>query len=447
MDTDNLPLWQRFRRNLSLSLGGAVVALGIKACQTLLLTRALSIDDYGRILIVINLFSFLNSFFGLRVSDLMFRFFTPFRDEQNKRAIQGLLLVSLAISLTTGVVIVCGVVLLAPWLAEQLCHNREFAPLFIIYGWTSFFLSLADVYAPILRIYDRFRTLIVPQVLGSLTTFAILAVYIASSDRHNLKIIMGAFAIGIVVQSGPPLVRSIELVKPFLSGLKLNAALHALTRYRSELKRCLFNSNMSGYLKIALSPGDVFILGIFSSPAHVALYGLAKQLIAPPALLVTNVQTALTPEVALLVAQRRILALKRLVRRYFRFVLVIGGLLTFVSMLAGRFLILRLAKMEYVAALPIFYVLLVTAWVLLFAAVFRPLALSFDLLKWDNLAHMATAIVLLCLIVTGRLDSWTMALVQLASALVLRLIFSLPVWRRLIMSASIYPEGVEISTR
>jgi O-antigen/teichoic acid export membrane protein len=428
---EHTSLWRRFRRNLSLSLAAAVMALGIKACQTLLLTRTLRLEDYGRVLIVINLLTLLNSFIGLRVSDLMFRFFPTLRDSRNKDAMQALLLLSMAISAGTGLIIVSGIWLLAPWLAEKLCQNRALAPLFMIYGCTALFLSFAEVYAPILRIHDRFKTLVVPQVIGSLTTLVLLIAYIARTGRHSLTVIVAAFTVGVIVQSVPPLACSLHLVRPYLRDIRVRKAFGALAAYRSELLRCLFNSNISGYIKIAVSPGDIFLLGAFGSPAQVALYGVAKQLIAPPALLLTNVHTALTPEVALLVAQRNIPQLKRLIVRYFRFVALMGAALTIGSFLIGRVVVVWISKPEYAASLPVFYVLLFATWALLFTAIARPLALSFDLLKWDNITQLATTALLFAVIAAGRLDAWTMALVQLISAVVLRAIFSAPVWMKL----------------
>src|SRR5437660_714804 len=136
LDADEYSIWRRFRRNFSVSLSGTVVSLAIKAGQTLLLVRTLPMSDYGRVLIVLNLFGFLSSFVGVRVSDVMFRFFERLRHDQDDRALQGLLLFCLAISITTSSLIVFGVFLFSPWLSESLYHNRELAPLFNIYGGT-----------------------------------------------------------------------------------------------------------------------------------------------------------------------------------------------------------------------------------------------------------------------------------------------------------------------
>ena len=424
-------VWRRFKDNLSVGLMGALLLVVIKAGQTLLLAGALRVDDYGRLLVILNFFAFLSPFIGLRVSDVMFRFFQPLKEEQEDRALQGLLLLCLGLSLATGLLIFCGAWLFSPWLSARLYENPELAPLLGIYGCTVLFSSLGDVSGPILRMYDRFSALVVPQVLGSLTTVIILVAHITTAARYSLAAVVTAFAVGALVQTVPPLVQALRLVRPYLADVNLTLAARALAKYRPELTRCLLNSNLSGYLRIATSPGDLFLLGIFSSPAQVALYGLAKQLIAPLALLLSNVQTALTPEVTSIVAVRKLEQLKRLVGSYVVSAFVAGGILSAGTLLAGRFLVLRFSRPEYVEALPVFYILLIAAWAILIFAVLRPIALSLDLLKWDNWAQLAVIVVLFFFILAGRLDALTMACVQLAGVLLLRLSFNVPVWTQL----------------
>ena len=424
-------VWRRFSSNLSVTLAGALLSLFIKLGQTLLLMRALRIDDYGRVLVVINLFAFLNSFIGLGVGDVMFRFFQPLKERREGRALQGLLLLCLGISLAAGLLVFCGVLFLSPWLSERLYESPGLAPLFGLYGCTVLFSSVGDVSGPILRMHGRFTTLVVPQVLGGLATLMVIAAHTATATQYSLTAVVAAFALGAFVQAVPPLVQALRLVRPYLADVNLTLAARALAQYRSELTRCLFNSNLSGYLQVVMTPGDVFLMGIFCSPAQVALYGLAKQLIAPIALLLTNVQFALTPEVTLIMAGRKLRQLKRLIIGYFASALVAGGVLMACTILAGRFVVLRFSRPEYAEALPVFYILATAAWALLIYAVLRPLALSLDLLKWDNLAQLTTVLALAALVLSGRLDPMNLALVQLASALLLRLLFNVPVWIRL----------------
>ncbi|MCM3871038.1 MAG: oligosaccharide flippase family protein [Pyrinomonadaceae bacterium] len=433
---DDKSIWQRFRRNVSITLLGSGVSVAIKLGQTALLTRLLKIDDYGRVLIVLNLFVFLDSFFGLRVADVMFRFFQKLKDQEDARSLNGLLILCLGISLASGVLIYGGVLILSPWLADRVYPGLGLSPLLNIYGCTVLVSAFSGVYEPILRIYDRFTAIVVPQVLGSLVTLLLLCASFATNlaspaGGYNLKAIVAAFAIGGLVQSVPPLVQALRVVSPYLSVAKVREAAHSLAAHRRELTSCLFNSNLSGYLKFAINPGDLFILGLFSSPSQVALYGLAKQLTAPMALLQTNLQTAVIPEITSLVARGRFAQLRRLINRYLLSAAALGSLLLVSALLLGRLLFLRLFQQVYLPALPVYYVLVVVASLLLIFLVFRPLAVSLDLLRWHNMALLVSAALVICLIIAGDLNAMTMAYIQLAEALILRSLFSVLVWVRL----------------
>jgi O-antigen/teichoic acid export membrane protein len=416
---------------------GSGVSLAIKLAQTVLLTRMLQIEDYGRVLIVLNLFVFFESFFGLRASDVMFRFFEQFKEQGDARSLKGLLILCLGISLASGLLVCVGVLTLSPWLADRIYHGPGLSALFNIYSCTVLVSAFSGVYEPILRIYDRFTALVVPQVAGTLITFALLCAYFVTNvaggaDGYNLKAIVGAFAIGGLVQSIPPLVQVIRLVRPYLSGgVGLREAAHALAAHRRELVGCLLNSNLSGYLRFAISPGDLFFLGIFSSPTQVAWYGLAKQLTAPLSLLQTNLQTAITPEITSLTARGKLEQLKRLIARYVVSAFVFGSMLLLAAFLLGQLLFLRFFQPEYLPALSVYNVLIVVVWLLLSFLVFRPLAVSLDLLRWHNLALLVSAAVVFCLIIAGNLTAMNMAYVQLAEALILRGLFNVVVWMRL----------------
>ena len=430
-DDADRSIWQRLRRNVSVTLLGSGLSIAIKLAQTVLLTRFLKIEDYGRVLIVLNLFMFLDSFFGLRVSDVMFRFFQPLKEQGDALGLKRLLQFCLGICLVSGLLIYLGVLGVSPWLAQHLYENPGLSPLFNIYGCTIVVSAFSGIYQPILRIYDRFSAIVVPQVLGGLITFAFLIIYFAKNgEGYDLRVILAAFAVGILVQVIPPFVQALRLVRPFLS-LQARGDKLTLASFPSGLFRCLFNSNVSGYLKFAIDPGDVFLLGLFSTPTQVALYGLAKQLTSPLALIQTTIQTAITPEITTLIAKLKLQELQRLVKRCVQLAIIFGGLLLLVALVLGRLLILHFFAGQYATALPIFYCLMIAAWLLLVLLVFRPLAISLDLLRWHNLALLASAVVVVVLIVAGKLSALTMASVQLAEAAIFRPGFSLMVWKKL----------------
>jgi O-antigen/teichoic acid export membrane protein len=423
-------VWPRFRRNVSISVFGSGLSLAIKLLQTALLTKMLRIEDYGRVLIVINLFVFLDTFLGFRVSDAMFRFYQPLNEQGDSRALKRLLLACLGISLGSGLLI-CGLVwILSPWLADRFYPGLSLGPLFNIYAFTILVSTFSGFYEPILRMHDHFKSIVVPQVLGSLCTLLILGVYFIARNGYDLRLVIVAFAIGVLVRSIPPLAHALQIAKPLLAKRNTQPASRSSERLRSDFIRCLFNSNLSGYLRIGINPGDLFLLGLFSSPAQVALYGLAKQLTAPLSLLTTNTQTAISPEITSLIAKRKFQQLRRFVVQYLGSAMILSLCLLLAAVLLGP-TVLRLFQPQYAAALPSFYILMTVVGITFVFVAFRPLAVSLDLLKWHNLGLLVSSGVVIVFLFVGELTAFRMACIQLIDILIVRSLFNLVVWKRL----------------
>jgi O-antigen/teichoic acid export membrane protein len=423
-------------------LFGSGASVVLKLAQTALLTKALGVEDFGRVLVVVNLPVFLEAFVGLRVSDALFRFFRQLEERGDAHALRGLLLLCLSLSIATGLLIAGAVFALSPWVAGRFYHSPGLAPLFRIYVCTVLFTSLREVYEPVLRIHDRFAAVVVPQALGGLATLAALAAYLSAAGAYDLRAVVAAFALGSLVQSVPPLVSALRLLRPRLSGLDLKAAARGLKRHRARLLGCLLHSNLSGYLKFANDPGDVFLLGLFAGPAQVALYGVARQLTAPLALLQSNAQTAVTPQLVSLAAAGRFAQARRVARRYVWAAAAWGAAAVACGLLFGRPVVAWLTRPEYLAALPVFYVLLLVASLMLAAAVFRPLALGLDMLRWYNLGLLLSTTVVLAFAFAGKLDAAGMAFAQLAGAVLQRVLCNVPVWLRLRAGAGEGARGV-----
>jgi O-antigen/teichoic acid export membrane protein len=337
----------------------------------------------------------------------------------------------LGLCLATGLIISGGALAASPWATAHLYHDPSLAPLFKIYGCTVIVSAFREFYEPVLRLNDRFASVVVPQVAGGLLTLALLAMYFANTQTYDLKVVAGAFAVGGFVQTVPALLLALRLVWVSLSGIKLKQAARGLSGHRPQLLKCLFHSNLSDYMRFALNPGDVFLLGLVSSPAQVALYSLARQLTAPLAHLQTNAQTAVAPEVIWLAAERKFAQLRRLVRRFSLSASVLGFAAVAGGLLLGRTFVSLLSRPDYLAALPVFYVILVVASLMPAVAVLRPVSVSLDLLGWFNVGLLTSAAAVLAFAASGRLDAMNMAYAQLAGALVLRFICNVPVWVRL----------------
>jgi O-antigen/teichoic acid export membrane protein len=411
---DELGIWRRMGRNFTISLGGSTALVAIGLVRTALLSKSITVDDYGRVLIVFNLFQLLTTFAGVRVGDVLYRFFRQF-EEENADALQALVWLCLGICLGVGLLVGGGVFVSSEWIARRFYGFPGLAPLFRVYASAVLVSVFGGFSRAVLQINNRYAGVVLPQVAAGSITILTLGAYLAAVDRYRLEWITAAFAAGVMIQSIPPLVKSIQLLRPYLSMRHSRPKLRSLHQHRHDLVGVLFNTNLTGYLKLAYSPGDLFLLGVFSTPSQVALYGLARQLGAPMSILMNNLQSAVTPEITTLGGRRQWSRMKRFTWRYVVIVSALGGGAVLGLMLFARPLVLALSRPEYLDALPVFRLLLLCGWINLILTVVYPAGLSLDALKWHNLALLLSWVPLVAVGVSMGFSAMLMAVIQLAS--------------------------------
>ncbi|MFN2383982.1 MAG: lipopolysaccharide biosynthesis protein [Gemmatimonadota bacterium] len=426
---EDAPLLKRYARNFSIGLGGSLASLVLGLGRTALLTKSLSIADYGKILIVMNLPAFIGTILNVRVQDLINKFYPEFEAAEDAAALRGLLLLSIGLNLAVSLVVSLGIFLLAPWIADRFYDDPGLAILFRIYAVIRVLSFLHGVYTPILRLKDRFAAVIIPQVIGNGLTLAALAAYFLTVDGYRLTHVVAILAAGLLASTLPPLVAMLRIVRPHLIAGRAERARAALGRHGRMIRETLFHTNLAGYLNIVFTPGDVFLLGLFGTPTQVAIYGLAQQLTAPLLVLQDNIAAALTPEVVSLWARRKLEQLNRLLRLYLIPMALGGALALLAGWLLARPVILWLAKPEYLAAIPVFHLQLVVLWISVVFLIFYPLGLSLNMLRWFNGAN-AIVLVLVAgyLVWQGELTALAMAWLLLLAAVIRRLLGNLPVY-------------------
>lgn len=414
-------LLRRYGKNFGIGVTGSVLSVLLGVGRTAILTKSMTLEDYGRMLIVINLPVFLSSFFGLRVHDLVNRFYPEFSESEDPEAVDSLILLAAVLSISLSVVLVVGMVLGAGWMADTLYDDPGLAGLIRVYAVAALVTSLGGVYAPLLRLWDRFGLIVGCQVAGNAVTLMVLWIYFRLAAGYDLTIVLLVWLGGMAIAAGPPIWVVARRRGRSLAGLSVATVRSSIERHRDGIRSTLIQTNLAGYLKVLFNPGDVFLLGVLGSSTAVAIYGLARQLTAPLLIILDNVQAAITPEVLVLHARARYAQLKRLVL-YYCVPAFFGGLaVVILGILLARPLILLISKPEYLEALPTFSVLLVVIWISGVMLIFYPLGLSFDLLKWFNLSNVIAVILFAAILVwVDPLTALGMAYLQLMATFVRR---------------------------
>jgi O-antigen/teichoic acid export membrane protein len=424
---------RRFFKNFTISSIGSVCGIVISLGRTVLLTKSLSLPDYGKILIIPNIFLFLSFLWGIRIPDIIFRFYPKFRQDEDE-ALQGLIILCFIIELVKGGLIGLGVLVLAPWIGQFFYSDPTISFPLQIFAFAVLFNSLLSggMVSAVLRIHDCFSHIVLSQVFGNLLVLSLLFFYFRMVGDYSLSHVVSILGIGIIVPSFFPALKAFRILRKNLCPLCLKQNWSGLKKHRRELYSVFSQTSLVSYLKVLFSPGDIFLLGIFSSSKEVALYGLARQLIGPLAMLQNNIQVAITPEIISSWAKKQYIQLYSFIRNFLKIavfpfifvVVVIGGD-------AMPAIIEWFSKPEYLEAIPVLNFLFLAAWLSFITIVFYPLGLASDMISRYNISQLCAVLIFIPFLGFAKIDAIRMAFVQIGSICFILAFFCLPVFLRI----------------
>lgn len=424
-------LFRRFSRNFTIGVNGAIASLTISLARTALMTKYLTLADFGNVAIVQNFFAFLQVFVGVGIGEVLMRHFHTLQHSKDQAGLRDLLWLSLGVSLALGVSISVASALLAGTIAADLYGNPDLEDAMMIYGFTAIATSVNNFTVAVLRLLDRFAVLHVWLVVGGIVGALGLFVYLVLIGGQDLTVVLAILAGGVFAGILPATADAFRHVHKYMFPHSPVPFGRALREKRTELGWLVFNTNLASYLKLPFPPGDIFVLGLLATPESVAVYALARQLVWPLNVLQNNLTSSLMPEAALLETRRNWLSLRRLHTRSLLVVEVLAGVALLSLLLFGREVILLVSTSEYLDAWPVSMVLALAGAAALLQAGTYPVGLVLDRLGLYNTALgvgvCAGAVVLLA----AGADALSMGAAQLVAATVVAIAFVIPVARRL----------------
>jgi O-antigen/teichoic acid export membrane protein len=421
---------QRILKNFSISFAGSMGLMIISLVRTAVLTKTLSIDDYGRVLIVLNLIGFLINFLSLRVEDLMFRFYAAFNEQKDLGGLRGLFVLGILLSVSMGVIVTFGLFFLSPWISRNIYNDPELTFAIRVYSFTALLFATEGFSTSILRLKDRFASVVFPRVTGALIAVIGYVIYFSFAQEYTISNLVLITSLEVAFQTLIPLVLAMRIIAPYLF-LKEYPILHSLRQHGRMIFAAAFNTNLYGYLyKLTGPPGDLFLIGVFASPYHVAIYNIAQQIIRAVIVLQTNIQTAVTPEIVSLWAKKQFHKLYQALLRFSGYSFSLGIIAVVFGFVLARPLVLIISSNEYLDAAYILYILILKVYITFSTLPFYSLTLSMDMLIRRNIALFAQ-LILTGLVIIVSLTAFNMALLQLVGVLLVFLICDLPVGLKL----------------
>jgi O-antigen/teichoic acid export membrane protein len=420
----------RLCRNFSIGFLGTTSLFLLTFLLIPVLTKNLSLEDYGRIIIVGNFFQFSSLFIRVRINDLIYRFLPEFENAQDPEKVSALLRLSLLICFSACGVVFMLVVFGGQWIAENVYRDQSLYPLLVIQMTSGALMPLEEFSKGLLRIRDRFSALIFPQVAGTAISVVLVAVLIFFFNLTSLPHVIGALVVGQIFGLLVPFVASLKLFWPEIRHPLRRGLWESLSGSGADIWSTVFQTNLVNYLKVGAQEGGIFLLSVLASPEQVAIYGMANKLARPMLILQDNLQQALNPEIVKLWGQHQYRGLSHLVKRIMKTTITVGGLVVIVGLLLAKPVVLVLTTEKYLAAIPVFYVALITAFITFVSMPFFYVSLCMGQLHRRNLAVSIRFIYMGIFCLTG-LTAFNLALAQLLGAVTTRLLNDFPVMRRL----------------
>jgi len=429
--TDAQQSKRRIRKNFLISAGASgvmgVVALG----QLAVLTKSVTLEDYGLIVIVLSLYTFLVQLLQVRVQDVIYAMQPRYEAAGDRGGVAGLVYVCVGLSLVVGTVIATGTYFSAPLLAEHVYDQPELTPIIRWYTPVALIMPLSAFAVATLRMADRFVQVVLSQLLAQVLVVVGLLAYFLTRPGYDLLTVVLIVGAGEGLKALLPTLLALRQTASALWQSSWSQIRATLGRDRRQLVRMLFHTNLTGYLQLATDPGDLFLLGIFANPQQVAIYGVARRLSQPAIVLLSrNLNAAITPEIVSMVARREWSAVVDFVGGYTRRAAWVGLGLTVLVMAVLVPLVPVLTEPQFTASRPVLALLLVAVYMQVTLICGYPLCMAMDRIGRRNLGLLLGNLPLIVVILTG-LTALKMAAVTLAPQVMLLLVVYLPLWREL----------------
>jgi O-antigen/teichoic acid export membrane protein len=329
-------------------------------------------------------------FLNLNLGTAVIRFGAVFQAQERKDKLFALVRSCIRWSVIMLVVSVAVVFLLSELSYDHFIRTPGLETYVILYAVASGFTYFNSVSRGLLRLYYRFRTTsLIEVVMDTLETVAAaVAIWFFPRDLDVFfpAIIVVRLLNGAILN----IMAYAELRSEWESEKDTPAGL--IREERGEIRDFVVGNSVGNTLKTMISQGDVLLLGLLTSPEQVAYYAVAKKLAYSVLTLTDPLVSSIYPQLSKLVAERRFTEMRLMLRKITSFAalpaLAVLGLMYFIN---AR-LVTAIYGLEFAPASASFMFFLTGA--LLAAVTFwtLPLVQSLGLVRMRIVAYVVTIV-------------------------------------------------------
>ena len=278
------------------TMGNQVVTTIVVFGETIILARHLGSEGFGVFLLIVAFPEAVLQVLDLRVKDAMNRYMgEAFELDDRPRAV-ALLKLFWSLDVLVGLLCLGIVAALSVPMTELLIGDSEHADLMIVYSLGLLLGTLDSAGGTVLRLLDRFRLAFIAGSIGNLSRLGLVALAVYALDGELGTVVWARVAAEVVLTALIAGASLVLLQRMLWKDRRTPTA--TLREERREILGFLMSTNLTATLKMATTKLDTMLIGVFATPATVALYRVALQFARGPLLLSDALYSAVFPTFA-----------------------------------------------------------------------------------------------------------------------------------------------------
>jgi PST family polysaccharide transporter len=348
-------------RDSSIILLSNCLRKGISLVQSIILFRALGAQNYGLIIFVISLVSFIIQFLDVRTTDAVIKFMGSAISRQKPAEA----ITFFKLGLGTHVCVATGILILILAIVPALA---ELSSLLIIYAFAVPLITLQNTFISVLLTFRRFRLF----AALSLVADFILLVWVILLSPYGVTAVMLGYWLTAVMVFGLWTGSGLFLLRKNFSSFQGES-------YRSAWRQFypfMLHTSLSASCKTIFSYVGPLSLGIFQTPDTLFYYQIATSAAELVLFAIHPIRLIIFPALNMAWATRQMTRVHELLRLFIAYILVIeiGALMFF--LVNAHWLVHLLYGARAFPAVPILYILVLADAMSNMFSWIRPLAMA-----------------------------------------------------------------------
>jgi len=347
----------RTLKNSGWLLLARVLAMVLAIAQSILVARALGVESYGILGMVITFVAVLRRLLSFRMNEFVIKYVAAaVTDGKTDRAAASIKL-AMAVEAAASVIAFIALYLLAPLGAVYIFHLPEHGDFIKVYAITVVGNLAFETSFGLLQVFNRFKLQAVLSFAGAALSLALVAA--AFLFGAGLWGVLIAYVASSVATGVAAFIAAVAVTGRELGRGWVRAPVRSVGPDWKEMRDFAILTNLSGTLSLITKDSDLLWLGFFRNPTEVGYYKLAYSLATMLMLPISQLATAIYPELSRQGAEGNWTYFRKLIVRSSRLAALYVGPVTVTFALLSSWIVGALYGEDFIPAAWALVVLLV----------------------------------------------------------------------------------------